>query len=137
MYKVPSGPTVFFDCDDTLVMWSPSDVEVSLANADMKKVTFVCNGFEEEAYPNDYNVNLLIKLRKRGHNIVVWSSAGSDWAEAVVKGLSIESYVDVVCNKPMMYVDDKPDPRDWMGKHQYITFTGNVADPHPRQTGVE
>lgn len=117
MHKVPCGPTVFFDCDDTLLMWD-RDFE------DKRCVVVECRDYQDRLLPNDHNINLLKNLAKRGHAIVVWSGGGADWAEAVVKALHLEKYVSVVTGKPTYYVDDVKDPSKWMGKYSYHDADG-------------
>lgn len=120
MFKVECGPTAFFDCDDTLVMW---DIPEGHQEAD--RVTIKCRDFVEHLVPNTHNIDLLIKFAKRGHYVVVWSAGGSDWAEAVVKALKLEEYVEVVTAKPTYFIDDIADPSEWMGKRGYFDIDGN------------
>jgi len=63
-------------------------------------------------------------MAARGHAIVVWSGGGADWAEAVVKALKLEEFVDVVTAKPTYYIDDIAGAREWIGKHGYFTLEG-------------
>lgn len=117
MYKVTCGPTAFFDIDDTLVMWSiPENCKYT--------VSITCRGFSELLAPNVHNIDLLKKMATRGHAIVVWSAGGSDWAEAVVKALKLEEYVDVITGKPSYYIDDIANPKEWIGKHGYFNYEG-------------
>lgn len=117
--KVTPGPTVFFDCDDTLIMWNKPKhyLETDL-------IEIECRGHVSKVFPHEHNINLLTNLAERGHAIVVWSGGGADWAEAVVKALNLEPHVEVVTGKPQYYVDDIKDPTKWMGKHQYINMEG-------------
>ena len=124
-YKVPSGPTVAFDVDDTLLMW---DLPEGVKPDDERIVTVKCRGFSERLIPNHHNVDLLKKMASRGHAIIVWSAGGSDWAEAAVKALKIEKYVSVVSGKLTYYIDDISDPSRVIGKHGYFDFFGNRDD---------
>lgn len=118
MHKVPCGPTAFFDCDDTLLMWSiPEGFKEDL-------VTVHCRGFVELLAPNKHNISLLKKMAARGHAIIVWSGGGADWAEAVVKALELEAHVSVVTSKPQYYIDDIANPKEWIGKHGYFDMDG-------------
>lgn len=102
MYKVPCGPTAYFDVDDTLVMWEiPDGFEEDL-------VTVKCREYAELLAPNKYNIKHLKKLASRGHAIIVWSAGGADWAESVVKALDLEDFVHVVTSKPHYMIDDMP-----------------------------
>ena len=118
MHKVTCGPTAFFDVDDTLVMWSIPQQW----NGDL--VTVKCRDFADTLVPNPHNIKLLKKMAARGHAIVVWSGGGADWAEAVVKALGLEEFVDVVTGKPTYYIDDIAGSREWIGKHGYFTLDG-------------
>jgi len=121
-YKVKSQPTAFFDCDDTLVMWNLPDVTA----LEDKVISIYCDGNKSEVHVNQKNVDLLIKLSQRGHSIVVWSAGGSNWAEAVVRDLHLEDFVDVVTSKPSYYIDDVKDSSSWMGKYSYFDIDGKV-----------
>ena len=119
MHKVTCGPTAFFDVDDTLLMWSiPDGFEGDL-------VTVRCRDYIENLAPNEHNIKLLKKFATRGHAVVVWSGGGADWAEAVVKALGLEDYVQVVTGKPNYYIDDIANSKEWIGKHGYFDFEGN------------
>lgn len=120
MFSLDSKPTIFFDCDDTLVMWTiPQDYSGDL-------VTINYDSFKEVCIPNKYVIEHLKKMKRRAHNVVVWSAGGGEWAKAVVEGLGLEKYVDATMSKPDYYVDDIEDPREWMGKYGYITLSGKV-----------
>jgi len=121
MFKVKCGPTSFFDVDSTLVEWNiPSYIDAK----DPQLVEIECRGKFNLAMPNRHNIDLLVKMASRGHSIVVWSAGGSDWCESVVLGLGLEDYVDVVTGKPSYYIDDKPNPKDWMGAHGFFNLDG-------------
>jgi len=120
-FKVESGPTAFFDVDDTLLMWTlPEGVEMN----DDRLVSVNCNEMSDRLFPNKYNIDLLINFAKRGHNVVVWSGGGADWAEAVVEALGLNKYVKAVMNKPQYYSDDIANPKEWIGKHGYFKLDG-------------
>ena len=92
-----------FDVDETLVMWH--------SNCDpSKKISITCPyGKNERLFkPHQNNIDLLKKFKARGNTIIVWSSGGFLWAEAVVKALHLEEYVDFVMTKPVKLVDDLP-----------------------------
>lgn len=128
MIKVPAGPTAYFDVDDTLVMWDlPEDIKIN----DDRLVTVICRGHSNRVLPNPYNINLLKKMKKRGHAIIIWSAGGSDWAESVIKALDLEDLVDVVATKPTYYIDDIKDPAHILGKHGYFNINGErMKDDH-------
>ena len=119
-FKVKDGGVVAFDCDDTLIMWHvPKDYVGSL-------VTTNLNGFKDRGIPNLHAIDHLKKMKARCYAIIVCSAGGSEWAEAVVKALELEDFVDVVMPKIDFHLDDVPDPTDKIGKWQYINLEGTV-----------
>ena len=65
------------------------------------------------------HIEELIRQKKSGTRIVVWSASGVQWAEAVVKSLGIEKYVDAVLSKPTRVYDDK-DPIEWLPERRFF-----------------
>ena len=119
-FKIKDGNVFASDVDDTLVMWADPK------NFPGKEVTITTNGFPEVAAINEYALEHLKKMKRRGYSVVVWSAGGSDWAEAVVQALGIEEYVDVVSPKFTDHLDDVRDPVDKIGRWAYIDPHGNV-----------
>lgn len=125
---MPSHTAVFFDCDDTLVMWSPTPEQ-----SEKDGVDFECPGsfamidgelkpspsWKTRLVPHKKHIEQLKLHKMRGHTVVVWSAGGWDWAEAVVKTLKLEQYVDLVINKPIWAYDDLP-PSEYMPKSQWM-----------------
>lgn len=89
-----------FDVDDTLILW---DEEV-------KDIYINCpyTGKSEAVTKHKQHINQIIKNKARGSAIIVWSAAGYKWAEAVVKALELEEYVDLILSKPIKFFDDMP-----------------------------
>jgi len=114
MYILPEGRVAYFDVDDTLVEWEESGegddrIAIQMGNYwSHKKVIRI-------------HVEELIRQKKSGTHIVVWSAGGSKWAEACVKALKIEEYVDVILTKPDRIYDDK-DPLEWMPNRRYHAY---------------
>jgi predicted phosphatase len=97
-------PTIYFDVDDTLVLWDEG----------YGNPTLHPEGVELELYGSTYklrphwkHIELLKKFKKEGYLIVVWSAAGQDWVEEVVRKLDIAEFVDYKLSKPTYFVDDK------------------------------
>ena len=132
MYKVPNGPTAYFDVDDTIVQWSDDGV-----NRLEDYVTIECRGRVGKYLINRHNLEHLIKLSNRGHGIILWSAGGSDWAEAVAKALKIEKYVDVVAPKPTYYIDDVKDPARILGKYAFYDIDGKRHGYAPKEDNEE
>jgi predicted protein tyrosine phosphatase len=108
--------TIYFDVDDTLIMYDTCDsvcpkcVEVPMLYKDMP--TWV--------HRHEEHLELLMKHKKLGHTIVVWSNQGASWARRVVDILGIAPHVDYCLSKPHKYVDDIGDPRTFMGERVYL-----------------
>lgn len=111
MYVLPEGRVAYFDVDDTLVEWKET--------SHGPRVKIELNGMVSEKVVIEEHVEELQLQKKSGTAIVVWSAGGVKWAEAVVKALGIEEYVDVILTKPDRIYDDK-DPSDWMPKSRYF-----------------
>ena len=105
MIKIPdnSKGLVYFDVDDTLVIWGKNDPDNSM--------TFICHGCVESLVPNTEIIMELKKAKKEGSTVVVWSQGGADWVEEVVITLKLEQYVDLIISKPDAYFDDLPAAR--------------------------
>lgn len=86
---------VFFDVDETLIMWKGVDWT-----------------------PNQANINALIREHKRGKFIIVWSRAGGYAAAIAVQQLKLNQYVGLTMAKPNRIIDDK-DPSEWMEVSYY------------------
>lgn len=100
MYKLQCNQPVYIDVDDTLLMWGfshePFHNSVKVINVG---ITFYLK-------PHNEHINQLKAHKARGHTIIVWSKGGADWAEAAVKALGLEEFVDLVVEKPQWCYDD-------------------------------
>lgn len=93
---------IFFDVDDTLVMWGT-------AMHEHEDCIVVVDPYDQSLIhlrPHQPHIKLLKNHHARGSYITVWSAGGFQWAEAVIKALQLEGFVDVVMSKPRAYVDD-------------------------------
>lgn len=121
MIVIPSVNSVFWDVDDTLVLWNPTKEQLEKDGIDfecpaglfLNEENNVTPGkpWTARLVPHKTHIEQLKKHKMRGHMIVVWSAGGYDWAEAVVKRLGLEQYVDVVISKPTWAYDDMPAER--------------------------
>lgn len=112
VYK--TNQLAMYDTDDTLIMWNLEDKSKNIPIEDPYII-----GMINFVTPNEKHIELMKKHKARGFTIVVWSQAGVEWAEAVVKALKIEQYVDAVFTKPCVYVDDLP-VTEWFGQRVYF-----------------
>jgi hypothetical protein len=112
MKVIKGDDTVFFDVDDTLILWhrvpKPNDTVVAVTCFDTTS-TFVVH---------QHHVDLLNYYNELGKTIVVWSQGGWEWAKAVVEALHLQMAVDAVMTKPTAYVDDL-DCKMWIGARIY------------------
>jgi predicted HAD superfamily phosphohydrolase YqeG len=117
--------SVYFDVDDTLVIWdwksvSPDGVGTIL-------IVDPTSGTSERVFPHNRHVQLMRQFKARGHTVVVWSQGGHAWAEAVCKQLGIETLVDYVMDKPNWYVDDLHSSA-WMKAPIFLDPTDPLKD---------
>lgn len=99
--------TVFFDVDDTLLMWGekpyePGEGKVAVFDPNDKDMP------HRYLYPHTRHVQFLKKLKGRGYTVTVWSNGGWAWAEQAVIALGLQDYVDKVESKPIKIIDDLP-----------------------------
>lgn len=90
-----------FDVDFTLI-------EECLPSNKADKILDIRTGEYEYFKPYHEHIKLLKQMKGRGRFVIVWSAGGYYWAEAVVKYLGLEKYVDLIMTKPGVMVDDKP-----------------------------
>lgn len=115
MIKLDEKPTAFFDVDDTLIFLPANDYErktrgISVTSSE--SIVYI-NGNpqpiklrEEHIVPHTKHIQTLKDHALRGHNVIVWSQGGTDWAETVIKALGLELYVTAIIAKPMWAYDD-------------------------------
>lgn len=120
MFVMPDGQNCYVDIDDTIIRW---DVPTGDEKID-ELVTVETRGIKETFLLNKYNLEYITKLAVRGHVIILWSAAGSLWAESVAKALKIEHLVTACMSKPTYYVDDIKDANQFMGKHVFFDENG-------------
>lgn len=117
MFITPSGPTVYFDVDNTLVY---SETEFPLVKGTHVQI----NGRRWVA--EDIHVEAIKDFAARGHTVILWSAGGSEWCESVAKALKITDYVSACLSKPTWYFDDCPADRFMPQNIRY--YKGQVAN---------
>lgn len=131
MKVIENEKCIFYDCDDTLIMWGSQYVKED-DNGKLNTIDIASPFYTPSMYatvapiyqlvPHKKHIQHLKDSKLKNKNtIVVWSAGGWQWAQAVVKALGIEEYVDAVMEKPTMYVDDLP-CKDFMGTRVYKEF---------------
>ena len=102
MFKLPQARVVTFDVDDTMLMWEPEKYE----HTPEELLCFTDEYGQWHLLPHVNHVMFMRKLKQQGYGIVLWSAAGTDWAEKAAEMLKIEDLVDVCMSKPEFAVDD-------------------------------
>ena len=102
MKTVNNEQVIYFDVDDTLVVWG----KIKKGQKMVKIIDPYSKDMEHHLRMHLGHIKVLKDRKARGAYIVVWSAGGYRWAEAVVKALKLTDYVDMVMSKPIMYVDD-------------------------------
>jgi len=110
---IASEQIVYFDVDETLVMHyeEHKNVEV-ICPYDYKKMSLT---------RHDQHIQLLKDHHARGFYNIVHSANGFAWAEAVVKALELEPYVDICMSKSCKFIDDLP-ANEVLVNRVYLTY---------------
>lgn len=127
MHVQKSLRSMFFDCDDTLILWNNN---YSFNKSDPLSIEIRDPyHIDTEVYlrvrPNLEAIELLKRQHAKDTTIVVWSAGGWQWAEAVVKALGLEQYVSVCMSKPDYYVDDL-ECKEFMGEFIRVAKGGKL-----------
>ncbi len=122
MKVINNEQLIMIDVDDTLVMWG----KVKKGKKAIA-ITSPYDGTQEILRPHKGHIKILKDRKARGACIVVWSHGGYRWAEAVVKALKLESYVDYCASKPFMYIDDT-EAENILGERLYLGPDSNYGE---------
>lgn len=112
MKVLEKDKVVYFDCDETLVIWNYPPEAVHCI------MEFDNYGFKEYLVPNYRMMDTLKKNYSQGNHVIVWSQNGYKWAKEVVTKLGLTKYVHLVQSKPEILFDDLP-PQDFI-KRAYL-----------------
>lgn len=133
MFVVKCVKPSYFDVDDTLITWRPSeddreergkDCSWLLTTLDLDETgkVYLKQKKEDDAFiPHRSNIEQLKEHKRRGHTIIVWSAGGWRWAEQAIRLLGLEDYVDLVIEKPSFVYDDKQ-------VHEFMPKSQNILD---------
>ncbi len=109
---------VTIDVDNTLLMWDknhdvPHHGTLEIQDPyDSHRILHL--------RPHHVHCRLLRQYKGRGFTVIVWSKAGALWADAAVKVLKLEDYVDFVMTKPDRHVDDATNMEAIIGTRVYF-----------------
>lgn len=104
-----------FDVDDTLIMWHHPEADTKIVDPHDE-----WTGYFKVHEPH---VEKIKKCKEEGKVVIVWSQTGGDWADAVVRALGLEGYVDLCRGKPTEIYDDLS-TFYWMPKRRYLELDG-------------
>jgi hydroxymethylpyrimidine pyrophosphatase-like HAD family hydrolase len=85
MQVIKSHRIVYFDVDDTLVIWDWKSIDPE--GKGLLQIADPNSSHMELVLPHERHIALLKQFKARGHTVVVWSQGGWDWASSVVKSL--------------------------------------------------
>lgn len=103
--KVFKNPRmVYVDVDETLIFWEEPPKGINTIDVWIRTRKYQLN---------QRLIEKMIQLHNAGYGLIVWSTAGAEWAEEVVKRANLDSFVEACIAKPIFYVDDAPVER-WM-----------------------
>lgn len=94
------------DVDDTLVSWDKIGTENHPPHESCERVTIEHEGVSAQYWAFHNNIQSLRTHHQKGHNVIVWSGSGYEWAQSVVRALGIEDHVDLIMCKPRWLLDD-------------------------------
>lgn len=124
MHIAQSENVITFDVDDTLIMWDENHTQPFEG-----AVKVECPWDNSVTYhrPHSRHIRFLKKQFEKGMTVVVWSAAGTKWAEAVVRALRIQDHVHFVMAKPIKWVDDLHQAADVLGVRIYLSEDGHSS----------
>lgn len=103
MYKKLNKERVAYcDCDDTLLLWD----YYKYPHKEEELLDFSDQYGEWKLLPHKKNIEFLVNLKRQGYGVVIWSAAGSEWAERVTIALGLQEVADFVMAKPEVTMDD-------------------------------
>lgn len=107
MRTLEGDNNICVDVDDTLVSWAEADEKTGpQPHPDCKLIEIEHEGRSASYWVYPFNVQSLKTHHQKGHNVIVWSGSGYEWARTVVKALGLSDYVDLVMSKPRWLLDD-------------------------------
>lgn len=105
--KLDKERVVYMDVDDTTILWEPENY-----THDPEELVWISDGTRNFPFlPHKRNIEFVQKLKLQGYGVVIWSAAGANWAERVVKALGLEDLPDMIISKPELCVDDILEPK--------------------------
>jgi len=94
---------VFVDCDDTMILWSYPE------GIDTRHLTHAkdVHGNDTLVFLNHQrHIDFVKRLYRQGVMVIVWSAAGTRWADHTADILGLDGFVTVTMCKPKFMLDD-------------------------------
>jgi hypothetical protein len=115
MYFLKGDNTIFFDVDNTLILWNcdpedPRTIWIPSLKINKALQSGVIQYETVPVVPHEKHLLMIKRHKQLGNTVVVWSKSGPEWAKNIVEYFNLSEYVDLVCGKPAVIYDDlKPD----------------------------
>lgn len=114
MQVIEGDNAIYFDVDNTLIMWNPDPMDPN-----NMWIPSLKTGELVQLLPHKKHIDLLKHHARVGNTVIVWSKSGPQWAKHIVEQLYLTTYVDLVVGKPSCFYDDLK-PEQFMGSHRYF-----------------
>jgi FMN phosphatase YigB (HAD superfamily) len=123
---VVKNKTVWFDVDDTLVLW---DTTSKLGKKiKLKGETNDGKPFTMEVVAHKEHIEEIKRYKMRGFTVIVWSQGGGEWGEKVINTLGLKGFVDIVIGK-IDFCYDNWHPRIWCPEPIFKNGDNNPDNP--------
>lgn len=115
MFVLKGDNTIFFDVDNTLILWNcdpqdPRTIWIPSLKVDGVNENGTVSYEHVPVIPHEKHLLMIKRHKQLGNTVVVWSKSGPEWARNIVEYFGLSGYVDLVCGKPCVVYDDlKPD----------------------------
>lgn len=114
MLFVEGDNTIYFDVDNTLIMWDPPVGDPRIVHLpSLHKVYVGTLGKSDittpdtvEVIPHLHHLEMIKRHKQLGNTVIVWSKSGPRWARNVVEFFELQEYVDLCIGKPSCFYDD-------------------------------
>lgn len=125
MITITNRNIVAFDVDDTLILWDEHSKDLTYPTEGRLVVICPYDGKPYSFLVHQRHVDFLKREKAKGSFIIVWSRSEGAWANAVVKALGMEDYVDISMGKVTKFIDDKCNIPDTIGVHLFLDKDGH------------
>src|ERR1035437_6128286 len=92
MRRIRCNKPVYFDVDDTLLYWAPTQQQIEEDGIDFVHTYEDGMIVEGRVVPHKVHLRQLKRHHERGHTIIIWSAGGEEWAYAPACILGLKHY---------------------------------------------